>query len=490
MDQLNSALARRAATFSASKQMKVEGTITGCMTLVALFVTLRVYRRLFATRNWGLDDYLCTAGAVITLAYGAAELSFYGPLGPKAPPNKFTPRVARTWYTGIVLYPVGAMLVKLSLCALYWRLFASGSSSTRRLVIAGSVALVLFYPTMAFMTLGLCAPRGRETFAQAKAARRCTRPGASRFYIMSAFNIASDVFLFAVPVRVVARLQMPARRKLAVCALFFVGLIACVCAVLRIVFYQMTINPRTKGAYDVHIHCVTFAEITICIICACMPVVWPACAQAWAVLAQLPSYTLSLLRSGMSRRGSGSSSSGSSSNCNAGAGHHAGAAPPPSPSSAGTPNPGAVNVKAEVIVTLKAAGDDGDSGKAPWTEEKAGSNATGRRGSKWQFWKGARGSGGPTGFNGAGEGAAARPAPKLPRVPERLATLTGLRSLFGGGGGGGGSRAHGSRMTGVSTTWNDGGTNDAESGVHDYYHAQLRAAAAPASPRTASAGRR
>jgi hypothetical protein len=57
MDQLNYPLARRAAaTFSSKKQMKVEGTITGCMTLVALFVTLRVYRRLFATRNWGLDD--------------------------------------------------------------------------------------------------------------------------------------------------------------------------------------------------------------------------------------------------------------------------------------------------------------------------------------------------------------------------------------------------------------------------------------------------
>jgi hypothetical protein len=117
------------------------------------------------------------------------------------------------------------MLVKLSLCALYWRLFASGSPSTRRLVIAGSVVVALFYPIMAFVTLGLCAPRGGETFRQAKMARRCTRPGASRFIIMSAFNIASDVFLFAVPVRVVARLQMPTRRKLAVCALFLVGLL-------------------------------------------------------------------------------------------------------------------------------------------------------------------------------------------------------------------------------------------------------------------------
>jgi hypothetical protein len=79
---------------------------------------------------------------------------------------------------------------------------------------------------MAFVMLGLCTPRyGDSGLNAAQVTWRCTRPDASRYYIMSTFNIASNVFLFALPVRLVWRLQMPARRKLAVSALFLVGLL-------------------------------------------------------------------------------------------------------------------------------------------------------------------------------------------------------------------------------------------------------------------------
>ncbi len=118
------------------------------------------------------------------------------------------------------------MFVRLSLLALYHRLFSDASRSTRRLIAAGSVLVTLFYPTMAFVMLGLCAPRhGDGGLNAAQFTRRCTRSDASRYYIMSSFNIASDVFLFVLPVRLVWRLQMPARRKLAVSTLFLVGLL-------------------------------------------------------------------------------------------------------------------------------------------------------------------------------------------------------------------------------------------------------------------------
>ncbi len=96
------------------------------------------------------------------------------------------------------------MLVRLSLFALYHRVFDDASRSTRRLCVGGSVVVALFYPTMGFLMLGLCLPRpGDGGYMAALASRRCTRPNASRFYIMSSFNIASDVFLFALPLRIV-----------------------------------------------------------------------------------------------------------------------------------------------------------------------------------------------------------------------------------------------------------------------------------------------
>jgi hypothetical protein len=130
------------------------------------------------------------------------------------------------WLAQIVLYPISALVVRLSLFALYYRVFGDASRSTRHLCVGGSIVVALFYPNMGFLMLGLCLPRqGDSGYVAALASRRCTRPNASRFYVMSSFSIASDVFLFALPVRIVWRLQMPTRRKLAVSALFVVGLL-------------------------------------------------------------------------------------------------------------------------------------------------------------------------------------------------------------------------------------------------------------------------
>jgi hypothetical protein len=73
--------------------------------------------------------------------------------------------------------------------------------------------------------VALCAPRRRETPLRALMTKRCTRLDGSRFYALSAFNVASDVYLFAVPAFAVWSLQMRTRRKVAVCALFVVGLL-------------------------------------------------------------------------------------------------------------------------------------------------------------------------------------------------------------------------------------------------------------------------
>jgi hypothetical protein len=115
------------------------------------------------------------------------------------------------------------MLVKLSLFALYYRLFALASTLTRRLVYVGSVLVILFYPSLSFMVVGLCAPRRGKDVVQAHESWRCKSLDGSRFHIMSAFNVASDVYLVVLPVRNVWRLQMPRGRKVAVCALFLTG---------------------------------------------------------------------------------------------------------------------------------------------------------------------------------------------------------------------------------------------------------------------------
>jgi hypothetical protein len=116
------------------------------------------------------------------------------------------------------------MFVKLSLLALYHRLFARASRSTKRLVAVASALMALFYPIVAVRALAMCLPRRGERPLDAWHSRRCTGNGGC-FLSVAIFNIISNLGLFALPVRVVWRLQMSRRRRVAICALFFVDLL-------------------------------------------------------------------------------------------------------------------------------------------------------------------------------------------------------------------------------------------------------------------------
>jgi hypothetical protein len=123
-----------------------------------------------------------------------------------------------------MLYLLSIMFVKLSLLAFYHRLFAEASRSTEHLVAGASALVALFYPIMAIRALAVCLPRRGESRLDAWYSRRCTGKGGC-FLAVAVFNIVSNLGLFALPVRVVWRLQMSRRRKVAICALFFVDLL-------------------------------------------------------------------------------------------------------------------------------------------------------------------------------------------------------------------------------------------------------------------------
>jgi hypothetical protein len=129
------------------------------------------------------------------------------------------------WLAQVAMCPFAAMLVRLSLLALYHRLFSDASRSTRHLIAASSVFMVLFYPALGFMTVGTCAPPpGDANYIKALQSWRCIRQHSSRYYLLSGFSIVSDVLLFVLPVRLVWGLQLPVQRKIAVSALFLVSL--------------------------------------------------------------------------------------------------------------------------------------------------------------------------------------------------------------------------------------------------------------------------
>jgi hypothetical protein len=134
------------------------------------------------------------------------------------------------------------MLVKLSLFAVYYRLFEA-SRSTRVAIFFGAGVVALFYTAFSAVLLALCVPRRGEGALQAGAAPRCVSAEERRFVVLSTFNTASDVYLFVVPVRIVWGLrQLPRARKLALTALFLIGVLY-VWILFIILFFSVSFRP-------------------------------------------------------------------------------------------------------------------------------------------------------------------------------------------------------------------------------------------------------
>jgi hypothetical protein len=81
---------------------------------------------------------------------------------------------------------------------------------------------VLFYTACLLMETISCTPRSGETWIVAQNSRRCGRD-LNLGYVISAFNVLSDIYLLAIPIPVVWKLQLPLRRKFGVIAIFMTG---------------------------------------------------------------------------------------------------------------------------------------------------------------------------------------------------------------------------------------------------------------------------
>ncbi len=136
-----------------------------------------------------------------------------------------------------MIYFFCGICVKLSLFALYHRLF-DVSRSTRVTIYIGSAVVALFYLASAALQLALCVPR-RQSVAQRSrplglapspahevaVPRYCPAGAQQRFIVQAAFSSASNLFLFFLPLRIVWRMRLATRRKMAATALFTTGLL-------------------------------------------------------------------------------------------------------------------------------------------------------------------------------------------------------------------------------------------------------------------------
>ena len=107
---------------------------------------------------------------------------------------------------------------KLALFLLYFRLFAS-HRGTKIAIYLGIVMNCLVYGALAISNCVLCIPPPGESWLSS----RCERTARMNDFA-GAFNLASDLYIFVLPLPVLSSLQMPLARKLWVTATFGTGL--------------------------------------------------------------------------------------------------------------------------------------------------------------------------------------------------------------------------------------------------------------------------
>ena len=121
-----------------------------------------------------------------------------------------------------LLYGPTICFAKLALFLLYLRIF-SCKRSTKIAIYLGILVNSLFYAATTMVFGVQCVRRPAETWLGATISPRCGST-LSMNYIQGGFGVASDLYIFILPLPVLWGLQMPLQRKLAVCAIFLTGL--------------------------------------------------------------------------------------------------------------------------------------------------------------------------------------------------------------------------------------------------------------------------
>ncbi|KAJ4357168.1 uncharacterized protein N0V89_001743 [Didymosphaeria variabile] len=162
------------------------------------------------------------------------------------------------WTTVVAALPqVITLLVKNALLLLYLRIFKP-NRLVRYGIFLGLFLVTTMYTAWMFIFIF-------QTSFDNQVGQRLS-------YAQAAFNIATDVYIFVLPISGVARLHMTPKRKIGVIAIFSSGIAAIVMSCLNLYWKSQYngVNPDPTWSATIRMT-ISVLEIDVGIICACMP---------------------------------------------------------------------------------------------------------------------------------------------------------------------------------------------------------------------------
>lgn len=240
--------------------------------LAIISVILRFYSRRLATAHLGWDDWFVAGGLLFTLAtdalvivglsYGGARHSFMNN------PSEVTLKtnLATDW-----AFTAANVLVRLSIIALYLRLFSTMRRFCTLLRVSAWIMLIL---ELALVLLYTCSCQPVQYFWNKEVANgHCLDQG--RILAGSGgVDTVTGILVLVLPFPVIGRLQTGIKRKWALIGVFSIGAFVCVTAILRVPFI-LKIDPNDPDWSIVPFTVWSSIEVNLSVVSVCLPTMAP-----------------------------------------------------------------------------------------------------------------------------------------------------------------------------------------------------------------------
>ncbi|KAJ3492896.1 hypothetical protein NLG97_g5075 [Lecanicillium saksenae] len=188
-------------------------------------------------------------------------------------------RYAFYMYIMTLFYIAEMLLLKLSFCFLYLRIFSS--VMLRRLLWATVVFHILFGVAAFVSSVLMCVPVDYTWLRYVKNMQGRCIDISGLYWTYGAITVAGDIWLLALPLRPVLKLRLHWRKKLGIAIMLMTGFLATIISIIRfrsILSFTTSLNATYDG-YALSVW--SDLEVNVGMICACLPSMRLLLARMW-----------------------------------------------------------------------------------------------------------------------------------------------------------------------------------------------------------------
>ncbi|KAK8043644.1 hypothetical protein PG993_006074 [Apiospora rasikravindrae] len=180
----------------------------------------------------------------------------------------------QAFYLSVVFYNAGIMFVKLSFLAMYYR--AMKAPMWRKVVAFVSVVVFAWEVTQVFAAIFFCKPFPSHGHGEEASSHVKCIPYLPEWYQTTAGNIALNTIILLLSIPMIRSMELPGVQKLALGAIFCLGLFTLATSIIRIKFLGLYIDTTFD---NVDAAMWSLCEISAGLTCACLPTLRPLAAR-------------------------------------------------------------------------------------------------------------------------------------------------------------------------------------------------------------------